>query len=197
MLVLVEKLYPTQDSFGSLSIGYKVDHIENAWNNGNFEEYLDKKIVPSILGPKNKIYILDRHHTAIAISKANIPKNKKQLKIEVIHDWSHLTIEEFEQKMVSSHFLWIDENSTFKTLPKRLKDLADNPYRSLAWKVRKMGGFKKVKKPFLEFYWSDFFKHNGIKLTSSKESEILKVLPEAMSLASSTKAKNNPGYIGL
>lgn len=197
MLVSINKLYPTQDSFGSLSISHKVKHIENAWSKGKFNQYLNKKKTPSIIGPHQRIYILDRHHTAIAILKSDIPKEQKNLLIQIIHDWSKYNMDEFEEKMISHHYLWIEKNSSFKTLPKSVEDLIDNPYRSLAWKVRKMGGFKKVEKPFLEFYWSDFFRANGIILNSSNEADILKVLSKAMKLARSHKAKDNPGFIAL
>ena len=196
-LVPIQKLHPTQDSFGSLSISHKVKHIENAWSKGKFKKYLNDKIAPGILGPGKKIYILDRHHTAIAILKSEIPKEQKNLLIKILHDWSSFNTEQFEDKMLSHDYLWISPNSNFKSLPRNVDDLIDNPYRSLAWKVRKMGGFYKVEKPFQEFYWSDFFRTNGIILNSSNEADILRVLPDAMKLAASNKAKNTPGFKAL
>ncbi len=44
-------------------------------------------------------------------------------------------------------------------LPKHVKGLVDDPYRSLAGYVRDAGGYVKTETAFAEFLWADFFRH--------------------------------------
>ena len=182
-----------------LSIKSKTQEVELAYTNGKLSEFLNSKVAPAIIGPDQNYYITDRHHTSFSITKALIPEDLKTLEIEILHDWSQLSLTEFETKMIQNNYVWlIDETHTkrdIKSLPKNISNLTDDPYRSLAWKVRKKGGFSKVKVSYLEFYWGMFFKKNGIKLTSSNPKEIAIVLEKAMSLARSNKANHLPGFI--
>ncbi|MFX4543585.1 ParB-like protein, partial [Acinetobacter baumannii] len=41
-------------------------------------------------------------------------------------------------------------------IPKRIRDLADDPFRSLAGAVRQAGGYAKETTPFSEFIWADY-----------------------------------------
>jgi hypothetical protein len=196
--IKIDDLRPTQYSLGMLSIDSKVSEIEKAYLKGKFNKYLKSKIAPAIIGPDNNYYITDRHHTSFAITKAAIPEEYKVLKIKVLHNWSNLSFEEFEKKMIENKYVWLkDENHTerdFKGLPKSISDLTDDPYRSLAWKVRKAGGFQKVKVSYLEFYWGIFFKESGIRLSNSSPDEVATVLEVAINLAYSKKASHLPGF---
>jgi len=79
-------------------------------------------------------------------------------------------------------------------LPEKIKMLQDDPYRSLAWLVRKNGGYKKTAIPFAEFKWARYFRKK-IKL-SGKKHAIKDALPLALELARDPEAENLPGYIG-
>ena len=46
-------------------------------------------------------------------------------------------------------------------LPRRLQDLPDDPYRTLAWLVRKNEGFCKSSQEFAEFTWADWMRNQG------------------------------------
>ena len=50
------------------------------------------------------------------------------------------------------------ERRHFKDLPKSISDLKDDPFRSLAGELRRIGGFAKDTTPFSEFLWADFLR---------------------------------------
>ena len=104
------------------------------------------------------------------------------------------------------------------TLPRHIKDLKHDPYRSLAWLVRDHHGYLKNDAPFSEFKWANFFRthilldqdllagkhtfdefrassvdeHGTLELTDDGK----EVIDEAMFLASSAEARGLPGFRG-
>jgi len=190
---------PTQFSLGMYSLADKIEEVEEAYHNDKIKKFLKSKVAPTVIGPGGFYYILDRHHTSYSILKANIPNEFKVLYLDIIEDWSQLSRKEFASTMKKNKYTWLyDRNQMerrFSELPKSVDKLDDDPYRSLAWKVRKEDGFKKVKVPYLEFYWGRFFYDQGIRLKSSNEDEIKSHLKKALSLSKSNAAKNLPGYI--
>ena len=67
---------------------------------------------------------------------------------EVMHKskWSHL-FDQFGNGPHQPHYL-----------PESIRGLADDPYRSLAWAVRREGGYDKTDHAFAEFLWADHFR---------------------------------------
>ena len=43
-------------------------------------------------------------------------------------------------------------------LPRKVSELTDDPYRALAWAVRKRGAYRKTKASFAEFQWANYFR---------------------------------------
>lgn len=197
--VTFEQIHPTQFVLGNLSIQSKTKKIELMYKEGKIEKYLQKKYAPAVIGPNGLYYILDRHHTSYSILNSKISTRYKKLYIKVMHNWSRLSNNEFSKKMIANKLVWLkDENHKdrkFSELPKHINNLGDDPYRSLAWSVRKKGGFKKTAISFQEFYWGMFFKNQGIELRSSDENAVKAVLNQALKLAKSPAASNLPGYL--
>jgi hypothetical protein len=197
-LTKLDRVRPTQFTFGSISIEEKISKVEKAFKKGKLDKYYKKKMAPAVLGPNKLIYILDRHHTSLAIYESSISEDKKALFVDVTHDWSKLSRTEFSNKMKEFEFVRLkDEHHNvreFSDLPTHISHLIDDPYRSLAWLVRKEGGFEKVDIPYLEFIWGDFFKSKGIVLNSSNVQEIKRNLKRALKLAKSVEAEHLPGY---
>ena len=92
-----------------------------------------------------------------------------------------------------------------------MKDLANDPYRSLAWKVRTRYGYGKSLHAFAEFLWADFFRiriviDSWILKDKIREEDVLisnlpaehkkEIIDEAMQLARSPEAAGMPGYLG-
>jgi hypothetical protein len=109
--------------------------------------------------------------------------------------------------MVDNRKVWLfDEQGNkvkFEELPDGLKQLRDDPYRSLAWAVEKQGGFYKPCSDFGEFEWAKFFRTHGgkgdgapIATPDEIRANLKKVAKLATKLAQSDAAKELPGYKG-
>jgi hypothetical protein len=98
-----------------------------------------------------------------------------------------------------------------KDLCPHIKDLANDPYRSLAWEVRTRYGYGKSPHAFAEFLWANFFRiriviDNWILKDKIREGDVLignlpedhrkDIIDEAMNLARSPEAAGMPGYLG-
>ena len=82
----------------------------------------------------------------------------------------------------------------YKDVPKKITGLVDDPYRSLAGELRRIGGFAKDTTPFSEFLWADFLRR-GVK-RKLIEADFAKALERAMKLARSGDADYLPGWCG-
>ena len=77
-------------------------------------------------------------------------------------------------------------------LPEDVRSLADDPFRSVAWQVRKRGGYDKSSLPFAEFKWAQYFREH-IK-TYPTRADFEQAVIEALAIAHAPGAKNLPGY---
>ena len=82
----------------------------------------------------------------------------------------------------------------FSELPKTIKGMEDDPYRSLAGELRALGGFAKDSTPFSEFLWADFLRPR-IKLKAIK-ADFDAALTKALALAKTADADYLPGWSG-
>jgi hypothetical protein len=84
-------------------------------------------------------------------------------------------------------------------LPSGLAQLPDDPYRSLAWRLRKNDGFCRSTMPqkeFAEFVWADWLRMRPELPVDAVRASAKKMLPTALALARSPAAKDVPGYVG-
>jgi hypothetical protein len=73
-------------------------------------------------------------------------------------------------------------------------DLKDDPFRSLAGELRRVGGFAKDTTPFSEFLWADFLRRRLAR--KSVEDNFGKAMEKALALAKSKEAVYLPGWCG-
>lgn len=155
----IEDLFPTQGVIGFKEVTRKRYEISKKRSNGKLKKYLKEKFVPVVRGPEGKLYMIDHHHT----TQAFYLEGQETVYIEVIEDFSKLSEKEFWEKMIKKKWCWLlDENGNGpidpKELPKTLKDLKDDPYRTLAGMVKDAGGFEDKDIPYYEFYWAQAFR---------------------------------------
>ena len=79
-------------------------------------------------------------------------------------------------------------------IPKSVTELKDDPYRSLAGELRRLGGFAKDTTPFSEFLWADFLRRR-IK-RKRVEKNFNAAIERAMEFAKSEDARYLPGWCG-
>jgi hypothetical protein len=77
------------------------------------------------------------------------------------------------------------ERRHFRDIPKTVAELKDDPFRSLAGELRRVGGFAKDTTPFSEFLWADFLRRRISR--KSVEANFEKATEKALALASVTR----------
>ena len=157
-------------------------------------DFLGHHMVPVVLGHKQRLYLVDHHHLALALHEEGV----KHVLTSIVADLSHLDRQEFWSVMDHRNFVYpFDADGLrhpIENLPKRIVDLKDDPFRALAGAIRDAGGFAKIDAPFSEFLWADFLRRRvgSKKLRHSFEDAV----EEAMQLARSRDARHLPGWCG-
>ncbi len=191
--VPIEELRPTQITVGFREVANK----RKAWRRRSTEaagEYLGRHMVPTVLGPKGRHYLVDHHHLALALRL----ERAQHVLVMVQADLSSLSKASFWTYM--DNRAWCHpydadgRRRDFSDIPSSIDELADDPYRSLAGEVREAGGYAKDATPFSEFLWADFLRQRiGRKQVESRYSA---ALAKAVEAAKSEAASYLPGWCG-
>lgn len=186
-------LRPTQFVLGMKEIESKVEKISKldpkAW-----AKYRDDHVIPVVVGPGPQFYMIDHHHFARACWELG----KTDFKIKIIDDKNKLSEQHFWNFMIRKEWTYLHDQFGLgphapAALPADIRCLADDPYRSLAWAVRDVGGFKKVDVPFFEFKWAAFYRQNLTTRLHSK-SDFKDAVKTALKLSQTDDARYLPGY---
>ena len=121
-------------------------------------KFLGDHMIPVVRGPKDRLYVIDHHHLALALHHEGV----RDILVTVVADLSELEPEAFWT--VLDHRSWVHpydaqgRRRTLRDIPKSVTELKDDPFRSLAGELRRAGGFAKDTTPFSEFLWADFLR---------------------------------------
>lgn len=189
----IADLRPTQITVGMR----EVDAKRKGWRENKGKkgaEFLGKHMIPVILGPNDRHYIIDHHHLARALHEEDV----KNVLITVVANLSMVDRETFWTVLDNRSWMHpFDDKGRrrdYKDIPKSVSDLVDDPFRSLAGELRRAGGFAKDTTPFSEFLWADFLRRR-IK-RKLVELDFDRALIAAMKLAKSQEATFLPGWCG-
>jgi hypothetical protein len=191
--VSINNLRPTQISVGMQEVKEKRKRLRERGPK-KIGSFLGDHMIPVILGPKKRHYVIDHHHLALSLHEEGL----KKVLVTVVADLSELDMDDFW--LVLDHHSWVhpyDENGRrrdFSKIPKSIDKLKDDPFRSLAGEVRRAGGFAKDTTPFSEFLWADFFRRRISR--KGVEKDFPAALKRAMKLAKSLEARYLPGWCG-
>jgi hypothetical protein len=191
--VSVNDLRPTQMTVGMREVKEKRKELRQR-EAKKIGKFLGGHMIPAVLGPGKRHYMIDHHHLARALHDEGL----KQVLITVVADLSMLELDEFW--IFADHHSWVHpyddkgRRCDFSEIPKSIGLMADDPFRSLAGELRRAGGFAKDTTPFSEFLWADFFRRR-IK-RKSVENEFSDAMKQAMKLAKSQEARYLPGWCG-
>jgi len=191
--VSITSLRPTQISVGMYEVREKRKRLRErgARKIGNF---LGDHMIPVIVGPKKRPYVIDHHHLALSLHEEGLTK----VLVTVVADLSQLDPDDFW--LMLDHHSWVhpyDENGRrrdFSKIPKSIDKLKDDPFRSLAGELRRAGGFAKDTTPFSEFLWADFLRRRMKR--KAVQSDFQAAVKKAMKLAKSLDARYLPGWSG-
>jgi hypothetical protein len=191
--IKIGDLHPTQITVGMREVQAKRKRWreEGAKKGG---EFLAKHMIPVVLGPKDRHYVIDHHHLARALHDEGV----KDVAITVVANLSKLDRDAFW--FVLDNRSWMhpfDDQGRrrhYADIPRSVRDLVDDPFRSLAGELRRAGGFAKDTTPFSEFLWADFLRRR-IK-RKAVEADFAHSLEKALQLAKSKEANYLPGWCG-
>ena len=189
----IASLRPTQITVGGHEIKDKRKRLRKRGVNkiGNF---LGDHMIPVILGPKKRHYVIDHHHLALSLYQEGV----KNVLVTIVADLSALAPDDFW--LVLDHHSWVhpyDENGRrrdFTKIPKSIDKLKDDPFRSLAGELRRVGGFAKDTTPFSEFLWADFLRRRMKR--NRVVNNFRAAIKDAQKLAKSMDARYLPGWSG-
>ncbi len=191
--VPISRLRPTQITVGMREVRDKRRGLRKRPTR-KIGRFLGDHMMPVILGPNQRHYIIDHHHLALALLGEGI----EQVLVTVIADLSMLEPEQFW--IVLDHHSWVHpydadgRRVSFARIPRRVDELKDDPFRSLAGELRRAGGFAKDTTPFSEFLWADFLRR---RLDRRRVKEhFAAAVQQAMKLAKSQDAHYLPGWCG-
>ena len=191
--VAIADLRPTQITVGMR----EVDAKRKRWRDTAKKKggiFLGQHMIPVVLGPKLRHYVIDHHHLARALHDEGV----KELAVTVISNLSKLDTESFWFNMDNHNWMHpFDDKGRrcgYKYIPKSVTDLVDDPFRSLAGELRRAGGFAKDTTPFSEFIWADFLRRRMKRKLIEKDFE--RAVEQALELAKSMDADYLPGWCG-
>lgn len=183
-------LKPTQSAVGMITVEERVARMRREID---AVKYTSKRPVPIVQAPDGSFYLTDSHHLASVLVRVGANKVTAQL----IGRFDNP--DTFWQEMQARHWVYLFDPKgnpiTPSALPKRIADLADDPYRALASYAEDAGYFKKTDAYFMEFHWARYF-GSRMGWQQVDRMNLLGALQAAEKLACQPEAKDLPGYAG-
>jgi len=189
----IEELRPTQITVGMREVDEKRKHLRKR-KAKKLGKFLGDHMIPVIKGPKDRFYIIDHHHLALALHKEGV----RDVLVIVAADLSALEPDAFwtvlDHRALMHPYDADGKRRGVGDIPKTVSELSDDPFRSLAGELRRAGGFAKDTTPFSEFLWADFLRRRMKR--KRVEKNFSAAIKEAMVLAKSQEAHYLPGWCG-
>jgi hypothetical protein len=189
----IAELRPTQITVGMREVKAK----QKSWQQTDKKkkaEFLGRHMIPVIRGPRDRLYVIDHHHLSLALHNEGV----KELLVTAVADLRNLADDAFWVYMDNRS--WVHpydaagRRRRYDEIPRRIIDLKDDPFRSMAGELRRIGGFAKDTTPFSEFLWADFLRRRISR--SLAKGDFPKALKQAYKLAKSEDAGYLPGWCG-
>ena len=189
----VSDLCPTQITVGMREVMAKRKRWRET-SNKKGGKYLGRHMIPVILGPKQRHYVIDHHHLARALHDEGV----KDVAVSVFANLGRLKVDEFWTFLDNRSWMHPydakGERRHYSDIPKSVTELVDDPFRSLAGELRRAGGFSKDTTPFSEFLWADFLRRRIKRKLVERDFE--RALAKGLQLAKSENAGYLPGWCG-
>jgi hypothetical protein len=184
-------LRPTQMTLGMNEVARK----RKSWKSQGAKSlagFLAHHMVPVVVGPGGRRYLIDHHHLARALHDQGVDS----VFVTIVADFGKLDADAFWNIMDfhgwTHPFDGKGRRRPYADLPKTVAAMEDDPYRSLAGELRYIGGFAKDSTPFSEFVWADFLRRRIKPKDLRKSFEA--ATERALTLAKSEEANYLPGW---
>ena len=191
--VPIAKLHPTQFAVGYREVDERAEQIVHK-SPKKLKAYVEEHLPLIVIGPGGQPYLIDGHHLALALLKAHVATN---VEVRVEANLRDLSPAEFWKKMKERGWVYLYDKRgqgplEVEKLPMTVNELTDDPYRALAWAVRKRGGLEKTTDSFAEFKWANFFR-SRVPI-GSEPGDFERAVEAALKISHSPEAKDLPGY---
>jgi hypothetical protein len=193
--VPIVDLHPTQITVGMREVAEKRKRWRRQGKNKKkAAEFLGKHLIPVVLGPRKRHYIIDHHHLTRALYEEGV----KDVLVTVLENLGGLEQDAFW--FVLDNRSWMHPydggglRRGYEDIPQSVRGLVDDPFRSLAGELRRAGGFAKETMPFSEFLWADFLRRRIAR--KAVEGDFAHAMESALKLATSVEANYLPGWCG-
>ena len=187
-------LRPTQMTVGMREVKEKRKRWRDHKSKKKQAELLGHHLIPVVHGPDDRFYVIDHHHLARALHDEGV----RDILVTIVADLTMVDRDAFW--VVLDDRKWVypydskGERRHYRDIPKSVVDLKDDPFRSLAGELRRVGGFAKDTTPFSEFLWADYLRRRLSR--KGIEQDFDKALERALALAKDKAAIYLPGWCG-
>ncbi|MFT0167638.1 ParB-like protein [Paraburkholderia mimosarum] len=191
--VHIEALRPTQATHGEREVNEKT-RTYRSLDGPALQKAIAEKPVPIVLGPEGAAFLIDHHHVASALWRADVHR----VPIVLVRDLSALSLHVFWLTLENQRWTWPYDASgariSFLDMPVHVWEASDDEFRSVAAAVRGAGGYSKSSEPLQEFLWADFFRRS---FTAPRTDDAYREVVEAATkLARTRAALGLPGFLG-
>ncbi len=191
--VAIADLRPTQITVGFREVSEKRREWD-AMPGADRAEFLTRHMIPVLLGPKKRFYVLDHHHLARAL----LDEGCETVEVNVLANLSMLDKDAFwvfaDNRGWCHPYDGAGRRVGFDQILRTIADLTDDPFRSLAGALRRAGGYAKEIMPFAEFMWADALRRRI--QAQDIDASLSATLVKALEFANSHEAKYLPGWCG-
>ena len=157
--VAVKALRPTQIAVGMKLVKAKRKGLRARERKPHeLVQFILENPIRVVAGPGKFLFVVDHHHLALAL----LDEGFDTAPVVVLDDLSTLAMPEFWKQMEAKG--WVHpfdgkgRKRPLRNIPRKVRKLEDDPYRSLAGFVRESGGFLKTQTPYAEFLWANFYR---------------------------------------
>ncbi|MBR8827121.1 MAG: hypothetical protein DSM107014_04315 [Gomphosphaeria aponina SAG 52.96 = DSM 107014] len=184
--ISIGDLHPTQAHVGMYQVNYTVAWLKliedgKSQKFASIEELLKQKVVPVVIGPEGKLYLVDHHHLLRAIWNYYQGNPNTKVYIKYLQNWEDKP--DFWAAMQTNNYTYLETRGKEiqpSELPNSIGDLTDDPYRAAVGMAMQWGLFKQPEgeaKYFYELKWGDCLQKQGFDLGKELDrSEIFRTI---------------------
>ena len=160
-------LKPAQIAIGLLEVEHKVKDYAHL-SREDFQNYSGEHPVP-VVQSSHGYYIIDHHHLCRAFHELG----HHHVHIFIKDNLSGVDLPKFWEMMEAMAYVLPQDQfgviHPYQHLPIDVRGMADDPYRSLVWRLKERACWRKVNVPFAEFKVANFFR-DKVEIWNTKES---------------------------
>jgi hypothetical protein len=193
LLENISRLRPTQMAVGYREVSLKA-HKLAARCGADSDAVMQKRLISVIAGPGGQLYLRDGHHLALALHRAG----RTAALVSVVADLSDLGTgafwETLDQRTWVHPFGGDGRRRPLGAMPSSVLDVEDDPFRSLAGALRRLGSYAKSAAPYADFAWAHFLRERLDATLVARDFATAFAL--ACELGGSDTARHLPGWLG-